>query len=335
MLTREEGLLRHPATGSPDIANHPNEWHVLSPRYRDERLIVGGLAVLLAGPALLADLSSFAGTSAVLEVGILADDGLGGTRDLSATTAHVIENAREWGGQHVGTFVDAEAARYRDGSGRAGLRGSPAVGVPSEPARWTSDPIDLRYGTEIEAAAWEAELLRDRFADVIAPPEIQLRTGTRAASGAITWGTPVDVAATAAEISAGRRELDAALAGEVFRWQVTLPYSLPDVASPQAVSLPQTAVMFMLAAWIRMHSSRWRFASLAELIERSELSRHAGEASWQDGDDAIILRMPLDAALRGGRGEQLRARLLSDSGTALTTAEICAVANLGFDALDG
>ena len=82
------------------------------------------------------------------------------------------------------------------------------------------------------------------------------------------------VAQTAAELSRGSRELALPLAGDFFRWRVTLPYLDPAVATPPGEQATRTAVVFRLCAWIALAHRRWVFGSLSELLERSELVRH-------------------------------------------------------------
>jgi hypothetical protein len=331
ILTRREGLLRH-ATGATNLVLAPGEWYALSPRYRSERYRVSALAFTVAGEGLLAGLNSFGGALATLEVAVDVADGLGGTRDMASTTACLIDSAKDWRGAHASTFVDREAGRYPHGGERAGLRGLPAAGgPPAAPGTWTSDAIDLRYGTDVVACSWETNLLRDASGDVVAPPTIEMRVGsyTDVMAGAVTWSAYTAVANTAAVLEEGRVDLGAALSGDVLQWRVTLPYADPGVASPDADSVARTATLYMLAAWIRMASTRWRFDNVAQLIERSEIGRYAAVGGWDGTDDVLLARIPLEATLRGGRSDALRARLVGDPSLSLLEAQ--AVVDLGHE----
>ncbi len=334
ILARQEGLLRHPGTGSPNLAAAPNEWHVLAPRYRDERYRISALAMTLAGPGLLASLGSFGGATGTLEVAVDVADGLGGVRNMASVTAHLIDSVREWRGTHLSTFVDREAGRYQDGTERAGLRGLPVAGAAPAPAEWVSAPIPLRHGSQVEALSWEGELLRDAAGRVVAPPRIEARTGQFGSGGTIAWGPYAPVAATAAEAETGRRDLAAPLVGDVLGWRVTLPYADPGVAAPQADSVARTATLFLLGAWISLAASRWRFDNVAQLVERSEFGRYGAPGGWDGSRDLLLLRVPLDATLRGRRQDGLRARLAVSGSPGLAVLEIQAVVDLGHDPED-
>ena len=321
MLSREEGLLRHPATGSANIASHPERVACAQPPLPGRAAARRRAGDSARGP----------GAPGRPFLVRRHPSGPRGRRPVRRPTWWHTRPLRD----------DCTPDRERQGMGRPACwhvrrRRGGAVpgrqrsrGPAREPGRRRAirarsvderpDRLALRHGDrgrcQGSGAASRPIRRRDRS------PGDPTRDRNASRERRDHMGTPVDVAATAAEISAGRRELDAALAGEVFRWQVTLPYSLPDVASPEAVSLPQTAVVFMIAAWIRMRSSRWRFASLAELIERSELRylrrRHRFEGGcYHDGEIRTahhelprpIRRAPQHVAHAPGRSGRQRKR---------------------------
>jgi hypothetical protein len=338
MLSRAEGLLRHPSTGSANLAAAPDEWHLVAPRFADERFDVGALGMTIAGGGLLTNLASFGGSGGAIEIAVDLSDGYGGVRDMVGLTPHVVSAAADWAaGTFDRSFADIEAGARSDATDRVGLRGLPVASPAASPASaaWTSAPIDLRYGTEIVAACWEGWAIRDPAGNSIGVPTFELRTGTRGPGAAIAWSAFNTAAATAAAFDAGYRDLPSAIAGDVFQWRITLPYVDPGVVAAVGETVLRTATLFSLCAWVRLAAPRWRFASLGEIIDRSEMSRHVATAGWDGSDDAVIVRLPLSAALRGAHRELLRARVTSAAAASLGVVEIHAVADLRFDRAEG
>ena len=137
------------------------------------------------------------------------------------------------------------------------------------------------------------------------------------------------MASSAAEIERGYTDLATAAAGNVYRWRVTLPYLDPGVAVEAGETVRRTATFFSICAWIRLASPRWRFSSLAELIDRSELGRHTGVDGWKGGsEDIVLLRIPLSISLRGKFGEKIRARL---TGGGCSLIEVSPAVDLRFE----
>lgn len=339
ILGRAEALLRHPQSNATNLASAAGEWFNLEPRFRDERHDVAALALTLAAPGLLSNCSSIAGTSVVLEVAIEVDDGYGRVRDVTSVVPHHTAAAHEWSrGTHQGTVCDAAAGRRLDGSARAGLRGEPlpafTASAPPVSVRWTGPIVRLRHGQSIVACSWEIDPVGDAAGAVQAPPTIELAMGQVGAGGVSTMGAFSVVAQSAADIARGFVDLGAPLAGDLFRWRVTLPYLDPGVAAAVGEQVHRTAVVFRLCAWISLAQSRWRFTSLAQVIERSELARHFQVAGWDGTADVALLRVPLDAILRGGRGERVRARITGDPGSTPLVIEAHAIADLRHDSAE-
>jgi len=278
-------------------------------------------------------LGSFAGAGGTLELGAEMLDAYGQVRDMASETAVTVGTGAEWrSGSHAGTFCDVEAGRHADGSERPGLRGLPdSDGAGPAQAQWTSEPVPLRYGGEVVGAGWEIDLLGDSRGRVVGPPVVELRTGTRAGSGLFQFGAYTTLAQSAADHATPHADLTPALAGDVLQWRITLPYVDPGVAARPGDASRRTAVVFSLCAWISLGAPRWRFESVGELIDRSELGRHA-QPGGLDGDaDVVLLRIPLQATIRGERGERLRARLQGDAVSAMQVVEAWAVADLRHD----
>ncbi len=160
-LGREESLLRHGPTTTANLVDHPGEWYEIGPAFPDEHWKVATLNLTLAGDGLLQNLRGFGGAGGVLEIGLFLADGLGGVGDLAPLVFHGITSAKEWeAGSHAGTLVDLKAGNYHDGRPRAGLRGDLRQAA-SGTGQWTSAPQALRYGRQIDAVSWEADLIRD------------------------------------------------------------------------------------------------------------------------------------------------------------------------------
>ena len=332
ILSRDETLLRLPS-GSSNLAANPDQWHSLTPRFEDERFEISSLAFTIAGPQLLQSLESFAGSAGTLELAIDGFDGYGSLRDLASLVPQVLNSGLDWNaGNHLLTFADAEAGQARDGSQRVGLRGLPVRGpAPAQQPAWTSSVLHFRYGRALTAVSWDCWTLRDPAGATVAPPTIELRTGTRTPPGLITWAAPFQaVASTSAEIDRGYANLPAAANGNVYQLRVLLPYAEPGSAVTPADSLLYTAVVFALCVWIELDAPRWRFSSLAQMIDRSELTRHLAAAAWNAADDVALLRVPLNFALRGRFAETIRARL--SPGTGLSLVEVAPVTDLRFEA---
>ena len=338
ILGRGEALLRDPRSGASNLAAAPGTWFELAPAARDERYETTSLALTLAGRGLLSSAAALGGSGATLEVAVEVDDGYGRVRDVAALVPHHTAAAREWSlGLHEGTMCDPRAGSALDGSARAGLRGEPppanaAGGFPAA-ARWTGPPVRLRHGASVVACSWEVSGRADASGDLVAPPTLELALGQGGAGNLSTLGAFTLIAQTADELSRGSRELALPLAGDFFRWRVTLPYLDPGVASPAGEQATRTAVVFRLCAWIALAHRRWVFGSLGEILERSELVRHLQPGGWDGTSDVALLRLPLETALRGGRSERLRARLTGQPGS-LSVVELHALADLRHDLSD-
>ncbi len=334
ILSRGEALLREPQSGATNLAAAPGSWFELAPPARDERYETTSLAVALAGRGLLSGAADLGGSGAALEVAVEVDDGYGRVRDVAALVPHHTASAREWSlGLHEGTVSDPGSGLALDGSARAGLHGEPApapFGALPAPVRWTGPTVGLRHGTRVVACSWEVAGRADASGDLVAPPTLELALGQRGAGGISTQGAFTAIAQTGAEIARGSRQLAQPLAGDFFRWRVTLPYLDPGVATPPGEQATRTAVVFRLCAWIALAERRWLFRSLAELLERAELARHLQPGGWDGNADVALLRLPLEVVIRGGRGERLRARLVGQPG-AIDLLELHAVADLRHD----
>ena len=283
ILSRPEALLRDPATGASNLAASSGSWFELKPQQRDERYDISMLGLTLAGPGLLSNLDALGGAAGQLDIAVDVLDGYGAVRDLAGLTPEVLGSENEWRlGTHSGTFADREAGGQLDGSERIGLRGAPvALSANPNPAQWSSPTMDISYGAEIAAVSWECWRVLDQSGATVAAPTIELMTGTTSAGGLINWNNALAVASSAAEIERGYTDLAPVAAGNVYRWRVTLPYLDPGVAVEAGETVRRTATFFSLCAWIRLASPRWRFSSLAELIDRSELGRHTGVDGWK------------------------------------------------------
>lgn len=331
ILSRSETLLRDPATGASNLAGAAGTWFELRPRRRDERFDVSMLGMAITGPDLLKNLDRFGGAAGSIEIAVEVDDEYGAVRDMAALTPETVSTGAEWNrGTHSGTIADREAGAQRDGSNRVGLRGTPApLGVNPGPAQWTSATQDFLYASEVAAVSWECWRLLDAAASTVAPPAIELQAGTRGPGGVVNWNAPITVASTAGEIEQGYADLAAPLQGDVYRWRITLPYVDAGVAVQAGETVLRTATFFSLCAWLRLAAPRWIFGSLADLIERSEMSRHIGAGASNAGsDDLILLRVPLSIHLHGKFDERLRARL---NGGALRVLEIYPAVDLRFE----
>lgn len=331
ILSRGESLLRLPASGNANLATAPGQWFELAPRFADERFEISGLALVIAGDGLLAHLQDFCGAAGTLEIAGDLFDGYGTLRNLLGQVPLMIASAQDWKtGTHQGTRVDVEAGTLADGSARAALRGEAEIFAFAAPAQavWESAEIPLRYASSVTGLSWDAALLRDAAANTVAPPTFELRTG---AAGALAGVAYTAVAATVAQAEASFANLGAAAAGQVMQLRITLPYAASDAAAPPRDTLMRTASLFSLCAWLALDRPRWTFNSLAELIERSEFGRHEGRASWLAESDALLLRVPLHATLRGVRRERLMARLNVSSTSRLKHLEIQAVTDLRLD----
>jgi hypothetical protein len=332
ILGRREALLRDPASGASNLAAAPGTWFQLSPVGRDERYELGALGFRCAGEGLLDNAATWAGGDAVLELALEIEDGYGRVRDVASLVPHHTSLAIEWRrGVHEGTVVDPEAGRSLDGSSRAGLRGRPPAAMPPAPAlpapaRWTGPVVPLRHGSAVVACAWEVWPRLDPAAAPVAAPTFELATAQGGAIGAFAV-----VGQGAQEIARGYRDLGTPAGGDGFRWRVTLPYGDPGVATPPGERPGRTAVVLTLCAFIALANPRWHFTSLADLLERAELARHVERGGWDGQADVALLQVPLEAVLRGGRDERLRARLVGDPG-GLDTLELHAIADLRHDA---
>jgi hypothetical protein len=331
ILSRRESLLRH-ADGGTNLADHGGEWYEAAPTAHDEIWDVASIGLTLGGVDLLGSLGSFAGADGSLELSAVLLDGYGAVRDMAAETAVTVGTGAEWrAGSHDDTFCDVEAGRHADGSERPGLRGlSDSTGVGPAQARWTSEPIPLRYGDEVVGAGWEIDLLGDAGGDVVGPPKLEVRTGTSASSGLFHFGDFQVLAQSADDYDQAHADISPALEGDVLQWRVTLPYVDPGVAARPGDAARRTAVVFSLCAWMRLAASRWHFESIAEMIDRSELTRHTQPGGLGDADLAV-LRIPLQATVRGARGERMRARLTGDAVEAMELVEVWAIADLRHD----
>jgi|GEM_PF-3513504 len=333
LLSRHEALLRDPATGQSNLAAAPAVWHEFAPVFADEVIDVGSLGLIGHGQDLLAHLDSFGGQPARLEIAVEVEDGYGRPRDLASLTPHRIESGEDWReGRFTDSLLDPDAGRIADGSERLALRGTDRF-LPSNPptvGSWTSAPIDLRYGNEVTALSWEIWPARDAAGGIVAPPALSVRSGTRN-TGAITWQPAQTVAQTATEIAAGHRDLSVPLAGDVLEWTVRLPFFDPGTAGRGDQPVLRTAAVFSLSAWIPMARHRYRFDSIAEILERAELSRHVAASAFNGTDDGFALRIPLAVLLRGRLRERIRARLSGAGASSVKSLELHVVGDLAFE----
>ena len=137
-------------------------------------------------------------------------------------------------------------------------------------------------------------------------------------------------ASTAAQAETGEADFASGLDGDVAQLRITLPYVNVPAATGPSDQVHRTATVFAVCLWIRLATPRWHLTSIAELIDRSEIGRHVGPGGW-NGDDVLLLRVPFATSLAGLRGEQMRARYRSGTGSGLSSLEIQAVADLRFD----
>jgi hypothetical protein len=178
------------------------------------------------------------------------------------------------------------------------------------------------------------QLLADATGQMVAPPTLELRTGQTGLSGISMVGSYATVAQTVNEIVAGHADLGSPLTGDFFNWRITLPVVDPGTAAAPTESLLRTALIFRICVWITLAHPRWRFANVAEIIDRSELARHAAASGWDAAADALLVRLPLQATLRGGRRERIRARLTGNAAGGLDLLEVSLAADLRHDIAD-
>jgi hypothetical protein len=333
MLSRHEGLLRDPASGGVNLAAAPGVWHDFAPVFDDEVIDIGSIGMRGFGPDLLANLDSFGGQPARLEISVEVEDGYGRPRDLAGLTPCRIENGVSWRqGTFANTVLDPKAGRLADSSERLALRGTDLYlpGNPPQVGLWESAPIDLRYGRDVMALSWEVWPAADASGNVAAPPTIAVRVGDKV-SGSIVWQPQQIVAQSAAEVALGHVDLSTPLTGDVVEWSITLPYLDTGSAGRGDNPVLRTASVFSLCAWIAMSSHRFRFDSLAEILDRAELSRHVAPSAFGGADDGFVLRVPLAVLLRGRLRERIRARLVSPGATAIRGLELHVVGDLAFD----
>ncbi len=328
-LGREESLLRHGPTASANLVEHPGEWYEIGPAFADEHWKVTTLNLTLAGEGLLQQLQGFGGPGGVLEIALILADGLGGVRDLAPLVFHGITSAQEWGaGSHAGTLVDLQAGSYGDGRPRAGVRGDLRQAA-SGMVTWTSAPQALRYGRQIEAVSWEADLLRDASGQPLDSARLILQTGVFGPGGAISW-TDHPVAATGPALAAGQSAFTPALTASLLRWRLELDFLPVGQAAYAEEAVLRTSTFFLLGTWIRLASPWWTITSLADLIHRGEADRELRPQGWDGHLDACLLRLPLGLELTGRLKEKVGARLRG-AGQALKLMEIQAVTDVWYE----
>ena len=79
---------------------------------------------------------------------------------------------------------------------------------------------------------------------------------------------------------------------------MTLKYSPPGQGAHQDDPV-RTAAIYRLGFRYRQSDSRWHFHSLAQLVGRSDVSRHVQPNGWNGNLDLAILKIPLDIGARG------------------------------------
>jgi len=328
-LGREESLLRHEPTLAVNLVDHPGEWYEIGPAFPDEHWKVTTLNLTLAGNGLLENLRGLGGSGGVLEFGLLLADGLGGVRDLAPLVFHSITFSKEWeAGNHAGTLVDLKAGNYQDGRPRAGLRGDLRQ-AGSGTVQWTSAPQALRYGRQIDAVSWEADLIRDEGGQPLNSARLILQTGVFGSGGAITWSDHL-VAATGDQLAAGRFEFTPALTTSLLRWRLELDFLPVGPAAYAEEAVLRTSIFFLLGAWINLASPWWTITSLADLIHRGEADRELRPKGWDGTMDACLIRLPLGLELTGRLKEKVRARLRG-AGAGLRIMEIQAVTDVWYE----
>jgi hypothetical protein len=328
-LGREESLLRHGPTTTANLVDHPGEWYEIGPAFPDEHWKVATLNLTLAGDGLLQNLRGFGGAGGVLEIGLFLSDGLGGVGDLAPLVFHGITSAKEWeAGSHAGTLVDLKAGNYHDGRPRAGLRGDLRQAA-SGTGQWTSAPQALRYGRQIDAVSWEADLIRDDRGQPLDSARLILQTGVFGPGGMITWSDH-PVAATGAQLAAGRFDFSPTLTTSLLRWRLELDFLPVGQAAYAEEAVLRTSTFFLLGTWIHLASPWWTITSLADLIHRGEADRELRPAGWDGTLDACLIRLPLGMELAGRLKEKIQARLRG-AGAGLQIMEIQAVTDVWYE----
>ncbi len=317
-LGRSDSLLRD-NNGSANLAGNLGAWFTAQPRDVNEVWSINSLEITLAGKGLLQSLGQFGDAAGRLELGFDVIDGLGYLRNVVPVTLHSIEMKQEW---DQGTFTravsDLEAGLYQDKQPRAGIRGvsNQAAGTP--PASWQGPLVPVLWGSSISSVTWQTEPVRDVSGNPIDNGiTLSLATAVRDNSGNLAWSQPSIVAATGAEIVAGRRDFAQPIRADAFRWQVDLQFldAAADAAAHATEGTRRTGVVFLLGAWINMNSPLWVFDRLADLLSRSTMDRMLQPGGWDGTMDAALVRLDCNLTLTGRRKEVLRARLSAPRST--------------------